>query len=159
MIRPIAILSTIALLASCGKETINPGKPAPSSDSYSSARKYADFSYTLVKDPISGDYSCPTPKVDCSKVSPPPTGTCDPLDEAIATNSVQEFFNSSGWEEVFPYLDGVPAVVAGLKNGTYTMVKRENNGNTFYIVVNNIDLPESFQMDQVIYSTMFDHTL
>jgi hypothetical protein len=117
------------------------------------ARKFQDFNYVLTKD-SDGNYSCPTPKVDCTKISPDPTLVFS-IDIAIANGSVQDFFNQDDWAARFPYLNNQETVVVGLQNGSYTMIREtnSNDNNIFYIVVSASDQAET------IYTTMIDASL
>jgi hypothetical protein len=131
--------------------------PAPvkstSGSTHSASRKLVDFNYSLVKNPLTGEYSCPTPKSDCAKIVPDPLIALNTIDNAIANGSVQEFFNQDNWADLFPYLDDQPGVVAGLQNGDYTMVRKENSSKeTLYIVISSDENPDSF--NSAIYTTL-----
>ncbi len=145
----------ILLLAVACKKTVLPNPVASLTESnagHSSNREYVDFSYTIYKDPTSGEYSCPTPKVDCSKISPNPTGL-SAIDEAITKGRVKQFFNAAGSAESFPYLYDQPNVVEGLKTGDYTMVRRTNSaGEILYIVISSAENPDAF--NTAIYTTL-----
>jgi hypothetical protein len=152
-------IASVLVLAACSKEELPTQVAAntPPVVTGPSRGPVVDFNYVLTKDE-NGDYACPTPKVDCSKISPPPTGVLDPIDDAIANADVLDFFNTPGWEEDFPYLEDEAAVVDGLRQGTYTMVRRTNGENIFYIVV-DAAAGESFEMNDVVYTTMVDASL
>lgn len=150
------IMPAIAILffaTACEKSVMTlPGSPATETNNInSSSRKWVDFNYTIHKDPTSGEYSCPTPKSDCSKISPDPTGLIA-IDEAIENENVQAFFNADSWADNFPYLNDQPTIVEGLQNGNYTMVRKTNSsGEILYIVISPSDNPEAFN---AIYATL-----
>src|SRR6266852_3536248 len=79
--------------------------PANNQLNHSAARELPVFNYHLYQDPTSGDYSCPTPKDDCSKIEPNPGLSLHPIDNAIRQGKVQHFFNSPNWTDKFPFLD------------------------------------------------------
>ncbi|MGL4596018.1 MAG: hypothetical protein ACRCYO_00730 [Bacteroidia bacterium] len=143
----------VCLLASCSKEQTKPEKSSCTQDPNANARLFQDFNYVLSVD-AEGNYSCPTPKVDCTKISPNPTLALS-IDAAIANGTVQNFFNQDDWAVKFPYLKDLPAVVAGLQNGDYTMLRKTNtdDNNIFYIVVSTADNA------QTIHATMVDASL
>ncbi len=143
----------VCLVASCSKEQALPEKTSCTPDATAHARLFQDFNYVLSVD-AEGNYSCPTPKVDCTKISPNPTLVFS-IDVAIANGTVQNFFNQDDWAVNFPYLKEMPTVVAGLQNGNYTMLRKTNtdDNNIFYIVVAAADNA------QTIFTTMVDASL
>ncbi|CAN5900599.1 hypothetical protein BH11BAC7_BH11BAC7_15450 [soil metagenome] len=152
------ILPAIAILffaTACEKKEITqPTLPGNTiSNNHTSQRKFVDFNYTIHRDATTGEYSCPTPKSDCSKISPDPSRSFGTINTAIANHTVTAFFNSTGWEESFPYLDGQASVVAGLKSGEYNMVCRTNSaGEILYIVIPSTDNTDSFTT--AVYTTL-----
>ncbi len=151
------IIPAIAIMlfaTACEKNVLDhPGTPVTGSNAgYSSNREFVDYNYTIYKDPTTGEYSCPTPKVDCSKISPNPT-KLSAIDEAITKGRVKTFFNAENAEENFPYLYEQPDVLAGLKSGEYTMVRRSNSaGEILYIVISSTENPDAFNTG--IYTTL-----
>ncbi|MDQ3108875.1 MAG: hypothetical protein M3R17_03180 [Bacteroidota bacterium] len=155
MILPVM---TFALFAISCKKTDLPSTPvtsdAPAINSATN-RKFVDFNYFIARDAETGEYSCPTPKVDCSKIGPNPTGLAA-IDEAISNNAVTAFFNTQGWEEAFPYLADQQQAVSGLKNGNYTMVRKTNTaGDIFYIIIGADEDRGNFT--STIYTTMVEN--
>jgi hypothetical protein len=141
------------ILSACTKNDLAVDGPAASPGALV-ARKHVDFNYHLTKDEH-GEWYCPQPKVDCSKVSPNPTLS---IDEAIDNNKVTAFFNSPDWNSEFPYLAGQDAVIAGLQDGLYSMVRQQNSsGDKFYLVVPFTTDAANFQPDAVVYATMMTH--
>jgi hypothetical protein len=149
----IPAIACMLFAAACEKSKLPAPAPAKNSTTHSGSRKFVDFNYTLYKNPITSEYSCPTPKSDCSKITPDPLLSFDPIDNAISNGKVQEFFNQSNWADEFPYLDDQPSVVSGLRNGDYTMTRKTNSaGEILYIVILSTDDPDSF--DAAVYTTL-----
>ncbi|MCU0432325.1 MAG: hypothetical protein MUC87_02590 [Bacteroidia bacterium] len=139
-----------AILAGCAKTETPVSETNAVRQSNSNARLTVDFNYTLTKD-ANGEYSCPTPKTDCSKIRPE-NGIAATVDAAIAGRRVQQFFNTPGWETDFPYLAGQPQLISHLQDGTYTMLRETNsNGDLFYIVARASD-------GVAIYTTMVENS-
>lgn len=150
-------LSLAFFMSSCDKETIavQPQSGA-TAITHSAARKLVDFNYYLYKDPTTGDYSCPTPKVDCSKISPDPTFSFSAIDGAIASgpSAVLSFFNTTGWENNFPFLSGNTQLVTDLQDGNTTVVRETNsNGDVFYFIVPYAKA-DNYNTEDIIYTSM-----
>jgi len=159
MKRTVFPLALLLLTAQACQKTNLPAAPsAPGKQTtHVSARETVDFNYMLVKD-ANGNYSCPTPKNDCAKVEPNPTGILQYIDAAIANGTVQDFFNSDDWQDEFPYLDDQSTVVLKLQSGDYTMIRKTNPaGDIFYIVVSSSVDPDKFNVSDGVYTTMVKH--
>jgi hypothetical protein len=138
-----------AMFAGCAKTETPVSKISAVKQSNSNARLTVDFNYELKKD-ANGEYSCPTPKVDCSKIRPE-NGIAASVDEAINLGTVQAFFNTPDWETDFPYLAGQPQLISHLQDGSYTLLRETNsNGDLFYIVTRTSD-------GLAIYTTMVEN--
>ncbi|HET6992530.1 MAG TPA: hypothetical protein VFJ43_14450 [Bacteroidia bacterium] len=152
----IPVIASMLFATACEKNELPspaPLKTTSNNTTHSGSRQFVDFNYTLYKNPTTGDYSCPTPKTDCSKITPDPLLSLTPIDDAISTGKVQDFFNQSNWADKFPYLDDQTSVVSGLQNGDYTMIRKTNSaGEILYIVIPSTDDPGSF--DTAIYTTL-----
>lgn len=132
------ILFGIVVFSGCAKTETAVSETLDGTQSTSNARLTVDFNYELRKD-ANGDYSCPSPKVDCSKIRPE-NGIAASVDNAISTGTVQAFFNSTGWENDFPYLAAQPQLISYLQDGSYTLLRETNSkGDLFYIVTRASD--------------------
>jgi len=152
----LPVIFSMLFATACEKNVIpTPASPKGKTGTtiHSSSRQIVDFNYVLYRDPTTGDYSCPTPKNDCSKIEPDPSLSLSAIDDAIKNGTVEEFFNQDSWADNFPFLDDQPSVVAGLQNGDYNMTRRTNAaGEILYIVIPGTDDPNSF--DSAIYTTL-----
>jgi hypothetical protein len=145
------ILVSAVVLTSCAKTETAVSETVLSTSSTSNARLTVDFNYSLVKNEQTGEYSCPTPKTDCSKIRPE-NGIAASVDHAISTGTVAAFFNSTDWQTDFPYLAAQPQLISHLQDGSYTLLRETNtNGDLFYIVARASD-------GLAIYTSMIENS-
>lgn len=149
------------LFVSCDKSDLpSVNQPASTSETDhphngSPRSTFVDFNYTLTKDD-NGNYSCPSPKVDCTKISPDPLFSFSAINTAIESgaSAVESLFNSADWEEKFPIPEELTGVISGLQHGTYTIVRTVNsNGDVFYFVIPTTKI-SSYTKTDIIYTTM-----
>lgn len=151
----IKILSSIAfvalaIIAGCSKDEkiMTGGGTNDHLDNDHSRKQLPDFNYVLTKSP-EGEYSCPEPKEDCTKIKPNPAGITpvsapDLIDEAIAVLS-PEFRQQ--------YMQGAMRLV----------LDTNSLGDIFVIGVPGtgvgIGIPgavsNDFSMDSVLFAVMF----
>ncbi len=144
------IILSVAALAGCAKTETAVSETCIETNPTDNARLTVDFNYELRKD-ANGEYSCPSPKVDCSKIRPE-NGIAASVDNAISTGSVQDFFNSPDWQTDFPYLAAQPQLISHLQDGSYTLLRETNsNGDLFYIVARASD-------GVAIYTSMLENS-
>lgn len=152
-------LALVVGLASCSKQKEELSVLAPTKAStvnHSSAKLKVDFNYTLYKDPTSGDYSCPTPKVDCSKITPDASFSFSAIDAAIASgpSAVLTFFNTSGWQNDYPFLEGETAIIDDLQDGVTTLVRTtDSHDNVFYFVVPYANA-DDYDTEDIVFTNM-----
>ncbi|MGL5888281.1 MAG: hypothetical protein ACRC3B_00260 [Bacteroidia bacterium] len=134
----LLIILSVAVLSSCAKTEAEVSETCIGTHSTANARLTVDFNYELRKDE-QGEYSCPIPKVNCSKIRPE-NGIAVSVDHAISTGTVAAFFNSVNWQTDFPYLAAQPQLISHLQDGSYTLLRETNsNGDLFYIVARASD--------------------
>ena len=119
--------------------------------------------FQLVED--AGSYSCPPPDKDCSKVQPCPCDLIadvglethfdkdnfDLFQEALADNTLTEFFSSKAWVGVFNGLKEKPEIHEALKSGEATVVEYMQSDKVYYFIVDEaLDNADNIQVSDAM---------
>ncbi len=142
----MALFATI--LFSCQKSVpLTPTEDEPSYISNHNAQEPKkgcwDLNYTLVNK--GGEWSCPSPKSNCSKIIECPNAKgignsaiqdFEEFSIAVENKKVKEYFSTEKWRNVILDLNTRPLDLQKLRDGHLTVVKSENSlGNSYYFII------------------------
>ncbi|GIK69696.1 MAG: hypothetical protein BroJett020_09910 [Bacteroidota bacterium] len=112
-----------------------------------------DFNYNL--DVFEGEWSCNTPKDNCSKVKPCNTSILYNLDLAILSDTVSLFFsNEENWSAQFPNFYKQEEELLLLQLGRVHLVKETSamSPDIFYIAIDSSASPTNYTLNDVKFA-------